>query len=497
MKVSIEDISCIENLDINIPDDVPGGVLVFRARNGGGKTSAINIVNAIVTGTGKLIPHDDAAKGKATLENGEAKAKITAGGTTRRTGDAEIPNLEGRFDFADLVCPSEKSSEAREKKRIKALVTLAGSKADASVYYDLFGGQENFEKIIGPDDLKTDDAVELAGRIQRAAHAAAKAAEDLAKHAEGHAAAARASAEGVDLGSPDDSRLLENALIEAVGRQTALETKRKAWTEAQETAALARKQLEQHDSQKGLIAAKADYEAAQQRHNAAFEATAAAERALVAAQKAFAAAERRQAEAKADVLAKEGVLKAAEKTAAATKGWQEQIEAAASLANPTDDEIATAKADADLARTAISVGALVRKAKEQLQVAAARDAEAKALAAKAEDLREAARSVDTILSGLIPPGKLRVRKGVVVLDTDRGENVPYDECSDGEKWSVALPYGITRVGAGGIICVPQDAWQHLDHDNKVAVAKTCLANEVWLVTGEVADGELRAEVFAA
>ena len=81
-----------------------------------------------------------------------------------------------------------------------------------------------------------------------------------------------------------------------------------------------------------------------------------------------------------------------------------------------------------------------------------------------------------------------------MLDTARGEGVSFDQCSDGERFSVAIPYAVQAVGDGGIICLPQEGWQHLDERNRIAVAVAAEKCGVWIVTGEVADGELRQEI---
>ena len=83
----------------------------------------------------------------------------------------------------------------------------------------------------------------------------------------------------------------------------------------------------------------------------------------------------------------------------------------------------------------------------------------------------------------------------MVLDTERGDGVPFDECSDGEKYRVALPYGIQSVGQGGYLALVQSGWQDLGLPFREEIAAMCRKAKVWLITGEVADGELRLEKF--
>lgn len=50
--VEIKDIGPIENLSIPVPDG--GGVVVFRGKNGVGKSHALAAIDALVTGKGRL-----------------------------------------------------------------------------------------------------------------------------------------------------------------------------------------------------------------------------------------------------------------------------------------------------------------------------------------------------------------------------------------------------------------------------------------------------------
>jgi hypothetical protein len=46
-----------------------------------------------------------------------------------------------------------------------------------------------------------------------------------------------------------------------------------------------------------------------------------------------------------------------------------------------------------------------------------------------------------------------------------------------------------------VIAVSQDAWQDLDDNGRNIVSEQCAKERVWIVTAEVADGELRVERY--
>jgi hypothetical protein len=77
----------------------------------------------------------------------------------------------------------------------------------------------------------------------------------------------------------------------------------------------------------------------------------------------------------------------------------------------------------------------------------------------------------------------------------RGKKIPFEELSTGQKWKVALEYAVTAVGEGGVIPLSQEAWQALGPELKDSIAQQCRDLKVWLVTGEVAEGELRVEEY--
>jgi ABC-type cobalamin/Fe3+-siderophores transport system ATPase subunit len=496
----MQNIGNIKEFTLHIPDDMPGGVIVFKGANGAGKTTAIDVINALVSGKGSLAVRDRAAKGSAEL----GEAKISVAKTTRRSGESEYATLEGRFDLLDLVSPKEQQPEARFKKRLKALVGLAGVKGDPKLFYDLVGGQAALEAMVTPEQLKTDDLVELSGRVKRGIDAAARKAESDQEHAEKHAAAATEAAAGIDVTKPDDAAALQQTLIAASNRKTALDTQATAYRTAKQKATEAQAQLDEFTkTAPDVKAAESEYDTALaavgDRTKDVAEAdkqVAELERQLAAAQAKLKTAQTAKTTAEQSANDKLASLSAARKAHEAADGWRSQIKEVETLPCPTEDELAQASRAEAEAKAAQEYGVQVRSAKEQLAKAEKYRAEASLAQAYAEKLRAAAKKVDDVLTEQIPQGPLRIEAGEFVLDTARGEGVPYDQCSDGERYGVAIPYAVRAVGEGGIICLPQEGWQHLDDGNRMLVAGSARDASVWIVTGEVAEGALRQEVIS-
>lgn len=488
--VDIKNVEAIKSLVFDMPED-RGGVLVLKGRNRVGKSTAIRVLRALLSGKGRLQPRDGAVRGSA-----EAFGKRASVSTqTRYTGDSEVESLEGKFDFSDLVHPEAKEPETRDRIRIKALLSLVGVEADPALFYELCGGQEQFEQLVPAESIKKKDLVELAAIVHRALHAAAKEKESEASYAAGHAKACR---EAVGEG------------LEEVNGDTELAPLHRAASDCdstlkllQERAAQAvEKQVQVAESEQSLERVKGCYDgpvvATATRETIIANALIDSEKELVlAAENQLAAARQRLRDVAAEAGRKQERQRTAEQHVEAVTAIERAInEARLFIANsPQPEAIAAAESRAKHHRERLEQGIRLRDAQQKLIEANGHETAAEKANKEAEKLRNAARSVDHVLSQKLPPGPLRAEGGRLVLDTQRGESAPYDDCSDGEKWTYALPYGIGCVGAGGVIAVVQDAWQDLDEGNRLIVAEKAAEAKVWLITGEVAPGELRAEVF--
>jgi ABC-type multidrug transport system ATPase subunit len=110
--------------------------------------------------------------------------------------------------------------------------------------------------------------------------------------------------------------------------------------------------------------------------------------------------------------------------------------------------------------------------------------------------REAAGAVDQVLSDMVArvTKRLRVEAGRLVCDTDRGAELLSD-LSGGERWRLAVEIAAEQVGQGGLVTVPQEAWEGLDPQNRAEVAEIARRVGVVLLTAECSENsEIAAEV---
>ncbi len=477
----------IHELLLPIPEG--GGVVVLHGANGVGKTTGLDTVTSLVRGKGKLSANDDAAIGSVD----GLGVHMTVSKSTRRSGELAVETLEGRLNIADLVDPKIASPEAADLKRLKALVGLQGVKADPTLYHKLAGGEEKFKKIVSKSTTETDDPVLLASRIQRDFHAAARQQENHSEHARGRADALKQSAEAVDRSAPSDATDLLQKLEAAIADYGGVQQQRQAADEAQRLA---------DEAQQAIKTAQAQYEGpsyvqASAADKQAAEMWAAATERQRLAQDALDAAVIESAKAQAVSKRMGEQRHAALQHKNAMEGWQETIDKQQALRaeDPSDESLFAAEDAVTRAREELEEGRLVREAVIQQQQAADCTAQAATYQAEADRLRGAAHQADDILSGLIQCDFLTVKQGRLVTPTDRGEDTLFAELSDGERWKLALKIAVATVGRGGLIPITQEAWQALDHENRLLIAREAERLEVVVLTAIADSGPLRAEQF--
>ncbi len=487
----IRNIGPIERILIPVPAD--GGVIVFRGKNGVGKTHALQAIDRTLSGRGDRLPIRDGQL-KAVVEGWGVK--LTIGKSTSRIGEAEVHSLEGKLDVSAVVDPGIKDPEKADAQRIRALVALVGAAPDPALFLPLFGSQANFDRIVNPSSLTHSDLVALAGAIKRDLEAASRKAAAEATNAEARADAARKAAEGVDLEAPTDAKALQGELEAAIGEKSRLEASGAAAVTALRHAEAAKTALARATATyKGqtIDDAHAALENAKVEADAACKAVGEAERALQAAR-----ARSSEASAKRDQCVIS--LEAAHHHVNLTAEWQEQIDAAANVFPINPGDLVRAASAVDQCRQRVETGAVVRRAKAQLAEAEQFDRAKATHSAEAEALRDAARAVDNVLSDVVSRAGVPLRVEPVNLalrlttETNRGRTC-FGELSDGERWRIALDIAIKAVGAGGELTIGQAGWQDLDSANRAAIAERAREAGVLIYTAQADEGELRAEIF--
>lgn len=498
--VRIDNVGEIGHAELKLPKR-GGGVLVLEGDNGTGKSTALGILNALLTKTGKLVPRDLAERGEVSGFD----RKIRVAGTTTRSGDGEVNTIDpNKFDFGDLIDPPFDGMEARNTRRIQALIGLSGAAPKLELFVEAAGGKALYDKYLDPKDQQIRDPVMLASKLKNKIEAAARELEILNANDVNNKAACEATAKDLDLTQPSDATALQDALVAAANTASELRRQRKAFEESDTSVADAKAKIDMHSAgaAERMATLRAARTAAATDVDARKVALSDAEGIVAKLMEKLASARQQvtklSGEKDTAVTKLEGIenqIEDAEEAARSVAGWQELIAASKTLKNPTDEEIEAAEAAERSAREAIDLGSKIRAAKTKLDEAKVISETIKVRTKQAGKLRERAEDVFSALSKMIPPGPLYVVGGQLVVDTPKRKGEPYQRLSDGERWAIALPYAIKAVGDGGFIVAPQSAWQDLSETKKPAINAECKAANVLLITGQVSTGPLRAEMY--
>jgi len=503
---SIENIGPITRVQVPAPEE--GGIVLFRGRNGSGKTHSLE---AVAAATSKSAAGLNIRDGQRAGEVSAFGVTIKVGRSTRRSGELEVETIDGRLDLGKLISPGFDKGEANDARRIKQLVHLANVDPDPSLFYEALGGRDAYREIASEVTTESEDVVQMAERIKRDCERCARKAADSAKLHEGAASAERLGYEKYDLTAPSDSDELQAALEAAIRAESALSESARAHAADETAKAKAREQLALIESQyAGLTpeeaSAKVDAATAQER--AADKKAGEAHAAVRAAELALAEAKMllQQATAAHDAAVAEQSLAIEQKTAATRNAelvaeLRRSIESTSRPAVSLDE--ATAAKDAVLkARQAVERGALIRAALVHKFNEEESKRKAKEAAERGAALREAAAAVvDDVLSKVVnrSTDKLRVEKGRLVCDTVRGVTL-FDELSPGERTWVAFEIAAAAFSAEGkqpILVMSQECWEGLDPENRRAADQIARERRILVYTAECSDDDdVTAEVYA-
>ena len=467
------------------------GVTVLVAPNGSGKSILLEAVQAAARGEGKLALRDRTKKGKVEAFG----ATITIGGTCRHTGQFEVMHLEGRFDLAGLVDPRLKSPVAADKARIKALVALTSVQASPELFrsHEAF---EDFDKVVGPEALATDDLIDMAAKIKACYDDEALKCERRKEFEYGRAVALAPTSE-IDMEAECDSAVLQLAYNEARDEVTRLEeqarnaeTNRERFSEAKQLLdEFCGDELQREaDDLQSFLDSVDDNVRKKQR----------------AIEDLLSQVESVRAEVKAiqsKAVDSRGRISAIERQLSLLEGARKIVSAGSSAA-PDETVIAAAKAEMDRASAAIDTGAEIRAAKANLEKIAEHRRTAKEMEERAVRYRDAGKSTDEVLSGCIKCPQLRVESDgksarLVTDHATRGPSVPYHELSEGEQWTLAIDIGADQVGEGGLLVISQVGWEGIDGAHKILIHNHAVQRGVYILTAKASeDPEATREIVA-
>jgi ABC-type cobalamin/Fe3+-siderophores transport system ATPase subunit len=474
-NVQIENVGPIEKLTFSLPGP---GVHVLSAPNGSGKSILLNAVQTLASG-----------KGSAPLRDGAKRGRIEGFGATillsnkaTHGGEFEVASLEGRFDLAELVDPQLVDPLAADRRRIRALVSLTGGKADLSIFKDSPDFPE-FDSVVTAAAASKHDLVDMAEQVKRDYEAAARKAES---DAEKEAAAGKALTEAigeVDPAAETDEEKLKQAYDQAVLAKALLQSDA---TRAQECSEA------RQEAQQRLEEAKATYTGPTSKEACA-EMTS---RAQLMHNVEKQVAENRKLLADSEALLKDlqhehQLWIQRTESAQAHEALVKECEQALSTSlpeGPTPLDLANAEKAILTRKSAMDYGVTVRNWRLKAAMAAkhrdkAREAESRALA-----LRGAAGSIEGVLSDAIHCEALTVAslngKARLVVEHPTRGTTPYHELSDGERWKIAIDLGADQVGEGGLLVIPQLAWESLDSFVRPEIHQHAVERGVYVLTAE-------------
>lgn len=469
-NITIQNVGPIEQLRLPLPD---AGVVVLHGRNGSGKSHALAAVDSLVSGRGRPPCRDGAAQ--AVIDG--LGARLTIGRGQRRTGEAEVVTLEGRMDISQLVQPPIKDEESADRTRIKALIQLAGAVADHTKFESILPANTRLGELVPPED-QPDDPVLLAGKVKRALEAEARRwerkAEDAAAQAAGLAAQWPAQPTAVDRAKA------ETELQEALLRQKELQILN---AEAQRR----RAQIER--ARQTIQGLRAQADAVENLDALAAEAEALDDQ-IGKLQRALDVARERRMQVRRRLDQARIVASQVEQL--------EKLIAEAPQA-PPEQAMQAAAQEVEVARRRHAEALAAEQSRRMAEEIARLRGEAANAHQEARRYREAAAATDGVLSELVGrvTSRLRVEAGRLVVDTDRGSE-PFGELSPGERWRIALEIAAEQVGRGGLVVVPQEAWEALDPVNRTELAQIAVQVGVVILTAEAdASQTIQAEIVHA
>ena len=500
-EINIKNIGAVEDFFYTLADY---GLHVIHGMQGAGKTTILRTVQLVADGQtdARLSKRDGSPRGEATV----AGKTLRIVKQIREDGEFSLEGLPSSFSIADLHSPAFEKATTRDKHRIKTLVQLTGVEADASRFYELLGGEENFKRIVPVDSLTTNDLVEMAARVKRAIEREAIRVEGMEKTVLADSRAQASLYESVDTSKEHRDDVLQSTLEIAIktsasraervnGLKRQLEAARdsivkadeararlaamgagKTVAEAKKEADLIKVELEQKisdelDIETSLKVAHAHTLEVATRHQAAIEAV-------------------KQAKREEALHAELHEAINAAGTVAPAKGEIEEAEA---------EHVAALHALAD-AKSSVTQGVRIREALEAQKRSVASGEQAKQLHTEAKRLRDAATDTADVLTAAISslndcPLKIKLDEDGeprLVIATDRSETEPFDELSDGERWLHVVQIA---AAANRLIVLPQHAFGELSPESKDQLNKLAKTNRCYILTAVADDCELHGESY--
>jgi hypothetical protein len=488
-SLHIQNVRAIENLHIPIPDE--GGVVVLQGYHGTGKSTALLAVDMVAgRGPAKLEKHDGSLRGEVV----GLGVTIKMDKTTRREGECPFQQLDGA-SIARLVNPGIKDLKAADADRTKGLLEITGASITVADFKDC--GLDQPEIISATKGTDGAPVAAVQG-VKEALNAKALKLEKEAAELTGEHDAISKRLNEAGVGSEAELRTdaeIDKDLEDCRAKIRVAETDKK-WVDENRAA---------YEEAKGAADSDETVESVQDRITELGDRIKAGtakidalteERNLKLAEisKEYAAkiklAEDAQDELIAEKRAESARLEVVQQNVAAAasrKSLLAMFESRMTTDNQGVIDGERAKEETLLKERTDNAAARVRLADAKLQKEIV--AKIKAAQEGAKALREKAKGVEKLLGKIIPetsPIKFD-ESGRLVVKTDRADQEYFTELSDGERWGLAIDIAVSTMKTGGIMTIPQTAWQELAPTVQAEIAAKCRERKVTAVTAAITD----------
>jgi len=462
------------------------GVNILRAKNGGGKTSAINAITRAQGGTNDLERRDGTERG---MVRGPG-VTLRVGRVVRKTGTAEL-SLADVSPLARLIDPGLKDTDAAARARVKALTELLDVAVDEKAILALCDRDPELANWLTGELGPGADLTVAAEVLRRHLHEVARGWEAEAEEHEGRAKAAdeRVAAALETLGGedglvtvlPDEAQA---ALVEA-----------SAGYFRHEADALARADTEKRQAEiRESLGERPDVEAAERLRSDARSAVADAHERVTELEAQLAQARQEHAIAVANHEAIEDRHRDA---IDAARRWDEQRALLdREVTGPAMDELPALREQtigaAEMQLEAARASAEYRAGKS------ARDDACEA-AAKATQEAQRLRGIAANLPARL--GDLLADAGATGLTVSGGrlhaivDGMPVDferRLSEGQKVRAAVEVA-ARVYRGRVVPLAGEFWSSLDPEHRAEFARLAVEHGLFVITEEPATGDLRVD----
>lgn len=510
--VTLENVGAIERLEFPVSPD--GGVVVFKGRNGSGKSTGIEAVSCLLRG---------ATAGMPTVRDGCRNGKVEGFGASinlsvssrRKSGTPElvVDNIEGKFSISELVNPKSKTPEAADKERLKALVTLTGKQVDPHAFAELFQDDDEFRAIVSTSSLETTDPVEMARRVKSDVDREARKHEEMARQQQAKYEAMKGTyGEFHEEDVIPNLEQFQRAQRTVVCRLSELEERDKQNRDKERQIEIAKASISEinilEEEQKIETASK-DIENAENDRCACEKSLASIDQSIADLEKDYQIrrielvnqkhrVQDRIASAQERINSSRLLKTEVEENLLRLDCYRKTIEELSHIEPVDPEEIQKYRTLAKSQTERADRNAIARQLQSKIKYANEVAKEAERLRQKATRLREAGRNCDKILSELIgQESPLQIVDGRMVLQTSRGETF-FSELSDGERWRVAFqtiaPF-VRKTGELGLLTIPQVGWESLDPENQNLIQEMAREYKICVVTAEATADDLHVEAY--